>query len=47
MKSIALKAIHGITALLLKKPNKISNPKYHVPALERRLELYYWEKEKY
>ena len=41
LKSIALKVIHVMPALLLQKQNKNSKAKEHVAALERRLEL--WE----
>ena len=41
LKSIALKVIHVMPALLLQKQNKNSKAKEHVEALERRLEL--WE----
>ena len=43
LKSIALKVIHVMPALLLQKQNKNSKAKEHVAALERRLEL--WENE--
>ena len=41
LKSIALKVIHVMPALLLQKQNKNSKAKEPVAALERRLEL--WE----
>ena len=41
LKSIALKAIHVMPALLLQKPSKNSKSKDHLVSLERRLKL--WE----
>ena len=41
LKSIALKGIHVIPALLLQKPSKNSKSKDHLVSLERRLKL--WE----
>ena len=41
LKSIALKAIHVMPALLLQKPSNKSKSKDHVVSLERRLKL--WE----
>ena len=40
LKSIALKAIHVIPALLLQKPSRKSNTRDHLIALERRLKLW-------
>ena len=39
LKSIALKAIHVMPALLLQKPSKNSKSKDHLVSLERRLKL--------
>ena len=41
LKTIALKAIHVMSALLLQKPSKNSKSKDHLVSLERRLKL--WE----
>ena len=43
LKSIILKAIHVIPALLLQKPSKNSKSKDHLVSLERDLKL--WEEE--
>ena len=40
LKSIALKAIHGMPALLLQKPTENSKSKDHLLSLERRLKLW-------
>ena len=40
LKSIALKAIHSMSALLLQKPTKNSKSKDHLVSLERRLKLW-------
>ena len=40
LKSIALKAIHGMPALLLQKPTENSKSKDHLVSLERRLKLW-------
>ena len=39
LKSIALKAIHVMPALLLQKPSKNSKSKDHLVSLERHLKL--------
>ena len=39
LKSISLKSIHAIPALLLQKPSKSSKAKDHLQALERRIKL--------
>ena len=41
LKTIALKTIHVIAALLLLKPSKSSNSKDHLVSLERRLTVYF------
>ena len=41
LKDIAFKAIMVMSSLLLQKPSQKSKSKYHLRALERRLEL--WE----
>ena len=40
LKSISLKAIHAMPALLLQKPSKSSKAKDHLQALERRMKLW-------
>ena len=40
LKSISLKAIHAMPALLLQKPSKSSKAKDHLQALERRIKLW-------
>ena len=42
LRSISLKAIHNMLALLLQKPSKTSKSRDHLDALERRLQL--WER---
>ena len=40
LKSISLKAIHAMPALLLQKPSKSSKARDHLQALERRIKLW-------
>ena len=42
LRSISLKAIHTMLALLLQKPSKTSKSRYYLDALEKRLQL--WER---
>ena len=42
LRSISLKTIHTMSALLLQKPSKTSKSRDHLDALERRLQL--WER---
>ena len=43
MKSISLKAVHVMPALLLEKPSKSSKAKYHLQALERNIK--WWDED--
>ena len=42
LRSISLKAIHTMLALLLQRPSKTSKSRYYLDALEKRLQL--WER---
>ena len=39
-KSILVKAVHAMTALLLQKPSQSSKAKYHLQRLKRRIKLW-------
>ena len=43
MKSVSLKAVHVMPALLLQKPGKSSKAKYHLQALERHIK--WWDED--